>query len=382
MAAGLSSAMLCLAVVAGPAVARTVTPQVHPAISTSSSVSPASPPGWYQVPIDHPAPANYQLPPALMLGGPGTGPEPVIDVAQAKAVFAALWDLRDEAFRVGSNTATGRSFMAEFESGPALESDEVTCGCDQRSVRAPIAAESILLTRQTTYPATFLGEATTDLSGDAYVQYLVVARQSASQPWEVVSDPGYLGHGALDRPSGTADGFDTALSPDAASLSLPRLLADYWQTWTLTGRAPAGSDLAPGPWTTQAGAQMASTPDGAFRHFNGLAGYYLYHGGGPQELWQFSTSAGRLACGVVREETYWDYPGGTLYQPEAQDNWGGTIAPGLYQAIVGSSIAQPCFLQAPGSKVKVLSGDFIDDGMIGLGWQSLPVSTTTTTQGS
>ena len=103
---------------------------------------------------------------------------------------------------------------------------------------------------------------------------------------------------------------------------------------------------------------MASTPDGAIRHFNGLAGYYLYHGGGPQELWQFSTSAGRLACGVVREETYWDYPGGTLYQPEAQDNWGGTIAPGLYQAIVGSSIAQPCFLQAPGSKVKVFSGGF------------------------
>ena len=83
-----------------------------------------------------------------MLGRSGTGPTPVIDVAQAQAVFGAMWDLRDDAFRVGSNTPAGRSLMAEFESGPALESDEVTCGCTWRAVRGPISAESLLVTRR------------------------------------------------------------------------------------------------------------------------------------------------------------------------------------------------------------------------------------------
>lgn len=156
-------------------------------------------------------------------------------------------------------------------------------------------------------------------------------------------------------------------------------MAAYWQAWTITGHAPTGSDLAPGQWTTQAGAQMARTPDGAIRHFNELAGYYLYHGGGPQEVWQFATAGGGLTCGVVREETFWDFPGSTLYQPEAQDNWGRTIAPGLYQAIVNSSIAQPCFLQGQGAKVRVVSGELDDDAMLGLGWQPLPPEATTTT---
>ena len=188
-----------------------------------------------------------------------------------------------------------------------------------------------------------------------------------SEPWKVVSDPGYLGRGALDGPGAVTDGFDTAVPPGPASRALPQQLASYWQEWTITGHVPASSDLAPGQWTTQAGALMATTPDGAIRHFNGLAGYYFYHGGSPQEIWQFGTATGGLTCGVVREETYWDLPGYTLYQPKAQNNWGRTIAPGLYAAIVDSSIAQPCFLQGPGSKLGVVSGELDDDSMLGLG---------------
>ena len=379
VAAGLVCAVFAVVSAAGPTSARAVAPEVPAASSTSGGWSSLSAPGWYQVPLDHPVPGNYPLPEALMLGRSGTGPTPVIDVAQAQAVFGAMWDLRDDAFRVGSNTPAGRSLMAEFESGPALESDEVTCGCTWRAVRGPISAESLLVTRQTTYPATFLGEATTNLTGSPYVQYLIISRQSVSEPWKVVSDPGYLGRGALDGPGAVTDGFDTAVPPGPASRALPQQLASYWQEWTITGHVPASSDLAPGQWTTQAGALMATTPDGAIRHFNGLAGYYFYHGGSPQEIWQFGTATGGLTCGVVREETYWDLPGYTLYQPKAQNNWGRTIAPGLYAAIVDSSIAQPCFLQGPGSKLGVVSGELDDDSMLGLGWQPLPPKATTDT---
>ncbi len=375
VAAGLVSAVFALVGAAGPTAAHTVVPAAG---SVSDGRATLSAPGWYQVPIDHPTPANDPLPAALMLGTSG-GQGPVIDVGQAQAVVAALWHLRDVAFQIGSNTPAGRRLMAEFETGPALESDEVTCGCTDRTVRAPISAESLLVTRQTTYPATFLAEAITNLKGDPYVQYLIISRQSGSMPWKVVSDPGYLGRGALDRPAAVTDGFDNATPPGPPSRSLPQQLAAYWQAWTIARHAPAGPDFTPGQWTTQAGAQMASTPDGAIRHFNGLAGYYLYHGGGPQEIWQFGTDAGGLTCGVVREETYWDYPGSRLYQPEAQDNWGSAIAPGLYRAIVSSSVSQPCFLQGPASKATVVSGSLIEDGILGVGWEPLPAGPTPTT---
>lgn len=324
LAAALVSAVFALVGAAGPTGPHTVRPAPS---SVRGGPETLSAPGWYQVPTDHPTPANDPLPAALMLGTSGR-PGPVIDVGQAQAVVAALWHLRDVAFQISSNTPAGRRFMAEFESGPALESDEVTCGCTDRTVRAPISAESLLVTRQTTYPATFLAEAITNLKGSPYIQYLIISRQSASQPWKVVSDPGYLGSASLDRPGAVTDGFDNATPPGPASRSLPQQLAAYWQAWTITRHAPASSDLEPGQWTTQAGAQMANTPDGAIRQFNGLPGYYLYHGGGPQEIWQFGTGTGGLTCGVVREETYWDYPGSKLYQPENNDNWGSTIAPG------------------------------------------------------
>ena len=225
VAASLASAVFALVGAAGPTAAHTVAPA---ASKVSGDLATLSAPGWYQVPIDHPTPGNYPLPAALMLGTSG-GPGPVIDVGQAQAVVAALWHLRDVAFQMGSNTLAGRRLMAEFESGPALESDEVTCGCTYRTVRAPMSAESLLVTRQATYPATFLAEATTSLAGSAYVQYLIISRTSGSQPWKVVSDPGYLGHGTLDQPGAVIDGLDTSTPP-------ARLAGPSRSSWLLTGR--------------------------------------------------------------------------------------------------------------------------------------------------
>src|SRR5580704_12678428 len=110
VAAGLVSAVLALVGAAGPTAAHTVEP---PASKVRAGGATLSAPGWYQVPIDHPTPANYPLPAALMLGTSG-GPGPVIDVGQAQAVVAALWQLRDVAFQMGSNTLAGRRLMAEF----------------------------------------------------------------------------------------------------------------------------------------------------------------------------------------------------------------------------------------------------------------------------
>jgi len=342
--------------------------------NTSIATLSIPPPKWAPVHIDHPVPASYSIPAALT--ALNTTPGAAVSPAQAKVIFGDLWTLRNDAF-----TTHNRSLMAAIESGPALEADEVTCSCNTRSPRGPILHESVLVPAQSSLPATFLAEATTTLEKKPYVQYLVISRQSAAQQWKVVADPGYSGTGALDAPANSGNGFDqpTGGSSVAASTALPAALATYWQAWTDTRHAPAGSTFAAGEWTTQAGKTLAASPEGAVSGQNGLNGYYLYRAGGPGETWTFRTANGEVTCGVVRWQTYWTSRSGT-YQPASLDNWGLSVAPGFYRAVVETDIIQPCFMQRDGRATAVVSGQVDPDTLQGVGLlASIPRATTTTT---
>ena len=308
---------------------------------------PASDPGWVPISIDHPAPGTTPLPPVLTQ--PSASAAAVITPAQAQSVLTAMWSLRQEAFR-----SKDRSLMAEFESGSALEADEVTCGCDSRLPRGPITKEALFLPRQTSYPASFMAEASTTLAGSSYVQYLVIARRSESTPWSVVADPGDAKAG-LDQTITDRSGFDVAPTPPHSGRGLPAVLAGYWQDWTDTGRAPSSSQLAPGYWTTGYGAELATKPQGSLVSSNELNGYYLYRASDADPSWSFGTASGGITCGTLRTQTYWTSPTG-VYQPPAQDNWGPTVAPGTYQADAETDIVQPCFIQQHGRAVEVTSG--------------------------
>jgi hypothetical protein len=335
-------------------------------------------PGFAWVPITpfHPTPYELRLPPALLAASSTPGTE--ITPAQAKSIFSTMWTLRQTAFR-----DTNRSMMAEFEYGPALEADEATCGCTTRDPRGPIINETLLVPKQSTLPATFLGEATTTLDGSPYVQYLIITKESTAMPWMVEADPGFNGRATLDAPATESDGYDqstTASTPRDAN-GLPALLASYWQTWTNRGHAPTPTTFAPGQWTTEAGGGMTKAPQGSVVAFNGLIGHYRYQPGASDEIWHFSTSHGSLTCGVVRDETYWTSPGGDIYQPTTMRNWGATVAPGLYKAAVTSEIAQPCFTQRPDQLTSVVSGLFDSDTVQGVhlidtGPNSTPTSPT------
>ncbi len=267
-------------------------------------------------------------------------------------MIAAVWQLRAAAF--GDDD---RSLMAEFETGPALESDEVTCGCNTRAVRGPIDGESVFVPRQPSFPAVFLAEVKTTLLGAPYVQYLIMARESMAKPWEVVADPGESGTRALDQPKVGPGGFDAAAALSAAAKNLPSEFAGYWHTWTEDDHAPVHSPFAPGQWTTKAGATYAKDPSGSWSSQNGLQGYYSFEGGGDNEVWRFGTAAGSITCGVVRWQTIWAYPGGGIYQDPAQSNWGASVAPGNYQYEAETQIMQPCFIQRPGARITVTSGE-------------------------
>ena len=320
------------------------------AVASSNAESrPTGIPQWVPLHIDHPTPGTVPLPAALTAVSNVRGA--VISPNQASAVLLAVWNLRVQAFLTDN-----RSLMAEFETGPALESDEVTCGCNTRDPRGPIYGESVFVPRQRTFPAAFFAEVKTTLSNAPYVQFLVIARQSKSTPWEVVSDPGYSGEGSLDQPKIGRGGFAHAAVRDTDSRKLPSQLASYWQTWTEEDHAPLHSPFAAGTWTTQVGASYGEDPPGSLSSSNGLTGYYAFEGGGANEEWTFGTATGAITCGVVRWQTVWTYPGGGVYQDPAQDNWGPSVAPGTYQYEAETQIMQPCFVQRSGVPTVVVSG--------------------------
>jgi hypothetical protein len=357
----LAAAGLCLCICfgAGPVAA-----------SSSSGSRPAGVPAWVPQTIDHPTPLSDPLPVALTQEGRKGAP--VVSVSQAAAVLSAVWNLRAQAF-----DADNRSLMAEFETGPALEADEVTCGCNTRGVRGSIDADTLLVPKQLGYPAAFLAEVKTTLSNKPYVQYLVIARQSSATPWEVVADPGQPGSRALDSPQSGRDGFDDVVASHAAADRLPSRLASYWHAWTEDDHAPSDSPFASGEWTTKAGATYAKDPSGAFSPQNGLIGYYSFKGGSDHEVWSFGTRSGTITCGVVRWQTIWTYPGEGVYQDPAQNNWGASVAPGNYRYEAETWIMQPCFVQHPDTPVVVVSG--LGDPDTDQGVDPLPATPTTPT---
>ena len=310
---------------------------------------PADIPQWVPITIDHPTPATDPLPAALTATSDVGGT--VISLKQADAVLSAVWSLRQQAFETDN-----QSLMSEFESGPALESDEVTCGCNARGVRGSIGAQSLLVPKQEKFPASFLAEVTTTLLGAPYMQYLVIARESKATPWEVVSDPGDSETLPLGQPKVGRGRFDDRAIPDVAVKELPGELASYWHTWTEEDHAPRHSPFAPGKWTTKAGAIYGEDPSGTMSAQNGLVGYNTFKSGGADEAWTFATATGSITCGVVRWQTIWTYPGSGVYQDPARNNWGKSIAPGSYEYEAETQIMQPCFIQRPGDRIVVVSG--------------------------
>lgn len=317
--------------------------------SPSLQSRPAGIPRWVPPIVDSWTPATETLPAALTETSNVRGT--VVSPKQAAAVLSALWNLRAQAFRTDD-----RSLMNEFETGPALEADEVTCGCNSRGVRGPIDAQSLLVPRQKSFPAAFLAEVKTTLSGGPYVQYLVIVRQSRTTPWEVASDPGDSGELSLDRAKIGRGGFDDGETSSADAEMLPSELASYWHTWTEENHAPRPSLFAPGRWTTKAGAAYGKDPSGSLNPANKLVGYNAFQGGGPNEAWTFKTATGSITCGVVRWQTIWTDPGGGIYQDPAQHNWGASVSPGSYEYEVETQIMQPCFIRRPGVGIAVVSG--------------------------
>ena len=143
-------------------------------------------PVWVPQSIDHPTPYSSPLPSALT--EERQKDQVVVTPTQARAVLLSIWNLRAWAFDTDN-----RSLMAEFEAGPALESDEVTCGCNTRAVRGPIDADTLLVPNSRTTQLPFWRRSR--------------RRCQASPTCSTSSLPGSraLHHGRLSRTPGNRD---------------------------------------------------------------------------------------------------------------------------------------------------------------------------------
>ncbi len=313
---------------------------------------PGQAPAFMPIAPIPPTPASTPLPAVLDAPSPAHGA--VITPIQAQQIVAADWTLRDEAF-----TYDNKPLLPEFETGPALESDEVTCGCTSRSPRGPIESESLFVPRQRSYPAVFMAEVQTTFESEPYHQFLIVARTSAKSPWMIVSDPGEESATPLQLAKEDRDGFDTAALPPRSAQRLPAHLASYWQAWSDEGHAPRGISFAPGAYTSQYGETLAVQPQGSIYPNNGLDGWSVNQPG--RDVWSFGTTSGGITCGVMRTQYIWTAPDG-VYQDPQQNNWGPTVAPGVYRMDAETDIEQPCFEQHGGGHPPVvISGELDPD---------------------
>ena len=320
-------------------------------------------PAWVPIPLNVPKASTAGLPGAMTaLSDPG----PVVTPAMARSVLSATWELRHEASVQGS-----ASLFAAFETGPALEEDLGRCNCGEPDPFGAMEESSVLVARQAAWPAEFLAQVGTTIGGDPWVQTLVFRRTDASEPWKVVLATGYkpVATPVLEQPAAGPDGFD---APPPASVAapvgltaLPGALAAYWQGWKDHGADPATQVFNAGPWTTQEGRTLATYGQGKTND-NGLIGRYVFAADVAKDgLYVFAAQGHTLACGVLREEKTWTGPGGgVVFQDRARSNWGPTVAPGIYRAVIGSNIFEPCFRVRQGWLVDVSSAGQLDDALL------------------
>ena len=322
-------------------------------------------PAWLDLSFSAPSPSAEALPAALTAAPVTT--TSVVTPAQAKDALGELWRLHTQA-----QTQNDGHLLAAVEEGPALESDYGCRPCISKDPTGPITQSEVILSRETSWPAFFLGELYAQTqSGTPVVWRLVVLRRSAADPWKIVFIDGY-GPGAgvtfADEPLADQDGY--VIPNDVVTADpLPDEFAAYWQGWKNSGAEPPGSPFQPGAWTTEWGAHLATFGQGIVNTGNGLEGRFVFRADvAVDHTYEFPTHAFSLICGTLREEKTWTAPdGGSVNQDLARRNWGSTVAPGQYRAMVEVDIFQPCFFAyAGGPQITVGGADEVTDGLFGI----------------
>lgn len=323
-----------------------------------------------------PSPTPAELPAALF--GGSERPDSVIDGKHAIAVVEAMWPIREKALH-----DRDVALLQQIETGPALAVDIArTCFCPQHVIR-PQHDPLVVVQRQTSYPAVFLGSVVTrsqtvdQYQGHpaAFIANMVFTRSDRSSPWRLAIWSGYTG--AYDYGNFEIPQWDPTdrMVPGSWSFSLPppshpglntsRLaatLAADWQSW-----ADRGVGVPSSPFSSVYGQSMRSAVD--YWKAKGVTAHWLFRPDPSVGVYEFALfDKNDMACTAVDYEKTLT-PGKTslvFHQGDDQTDWGPALDPGDYQSITFSGVVEVCLYIQPGhAAIEVYTPGLMDTDATG-----------------
>ncbi len=299
----------------------------------------------------------------------------VIDPHAAAGLFESYWQLRPLYMSWGSSR-----LLATIEAGPALETDELTCGCGQLFWGAPLAY-SVFLTRQTSFPAYFAVEARTYLGSnapsDSALVVLLFERLAASSQWKVVIDSqesvlSTVRLTELDFAMTGPSGFDESplINFPRGVGSLSARLASYMEYWARNWKAPTTSIFRPDYWTRQwipgfVSDEKNRDPD------TGDSVHFYFYPGQSNDAWVVPSQGWAIAFATVVYTKVSTNSGGWVVQDASRDQFAPTLAPGRYTEVMQTKVVQPWFVIFPDGTAYVDAINPTIVKTVGYGWHPL-----------
>jgi hypothetical protein len=322
---------------------------------------------------------SITLPRTLYLAN-APGSSVLVTPAQAHQVATTLWQLWETAL-IHRDTKALTQVVAP---GPTLAGELNNCdwptgSCVDETKPRPIITIESVVPVQRTYPLFFLTQIRTNqYLGEQpapdklapWVELQVLTKTGPSAPWQLNFYTGFDGKSAhvpelsFDEEASGAQDFGntsstfnpapTMTGPTPSSSFLP-FLAQYWQSWKVTGGPPPHTVFVNDGGTSGFGKQLAGSRQGAV--YNGIEQRYLYQFFPQGGLWEFSAYGGYpMVCGSVTVRlTSTPVDGGPLNQNPDRTNWGMPLAPGQYSKIVTVDTHQAC-VYVIGNKLDSVGG--------------------------
>ena len=223
-----------------------------------------------------------------------------VTASEAPTVGTELWEAWIQARATRDITA-----LQTLDAEPELSADwGYICQYGCAGPQLTLSSIAVTVPLQSKWPADFLATAsyTADCNASASpCDNTFVAVQSApGARWQIAAMTNWSGDSYATRsPVGPGQLSPRPTPPSAHVTSLPQQYAEYLQAIKTTGKPPAATRLAPGPFTTDLIATNYNPP--SQQQTDGLTDTTTYYTNSNDPVWQFAGSNGATAvCGTVR----------------------------------------------------------------------------------
>jgi hypothetical protein len=262
---------------------------------------------------------------------------------EAQTVATQLWEAWVQARATRDVTA-----LETLDAQPELSADwgyicQYTCAGPQLT----LSSIAVTVARQSKWPADFLATATftadCEASASPCDNSFVAVQSAPGAPWKIATMTNWSGHSYATTAPVPAGQFSPAPTPPPSAhvTTLPREYAQYLQAIRRTGQPPAGTRLAPGPFTTDLIATNYYPP--SEQQADGRTDTITYSTNPDDPIWRFAGTNGATAvCGAVHYSDAINATTIPLVQSPSDHPYG-DLTTGTYSSITMTGIHLVCF---------------------------------------